>query len=118
MLRDKIFINEIPVKAIIGVNNEERVNKQKLIISLTLFVDMVKAGEKDDVTKTVDYFKLVSFVEDYVGETKFELLEALAANIAQKIFLEFNVLALKVKIQKPKALKQTKKVGIEIYREK
>ncbi len=118
MQKDKIFINKIPIKTIIGVNDDERVNKQKIIISLTLYVDVPKAGKQDNINQVISYYEVTEFVEDYVSKTKFLLLETLAENIVSKIFLNFNIFAIKLRIEKPKAIKQTKIVGVEIYRER
>ena len=44
--RDKIMIRELRVKAIIGVDDWERQNRQEIILNLTLSTDTARAGAR------------------------------------------------------------------------
>ena len=52
---DKIHIRDITLRCIIGVGDDERREKQDVIISVTLHADLAEAGRTDDFADTVDY---------------------------------------------------------------
>ena len=49
MTDDKLLINDLLVRGIVGLNDWEREKKQDILINLTVFVDTRAAGESDDV---------------------------------------------------------------------
>jgi FolB domain-containing protein len=55
---DKIYVNNLKVTTIIGINPSERVNKQEIIINLVLFTDIKQCAETDNIDFTTDYAKL------------------------------------------------------------
>ncbi len=64
---DKIHIRDLALRCIIGVNDDERREKQDVVINITMHTDISKAAATDDFSQTVDYKKvklqLVSLVE-------------------------------------------------------
>ena len=112
---DKIYIDDLRVDCIIGVNPEERINKQEVIISAVICIDLRKAGISDNLIDTVDYFCLCNHISNYVSASSFILLEALAEGIADIVLNTENVLGVKVLISKPEALVGAK-AKVEIVR--
>lgn len=112
----KIFIDDIQVEAIIGILPHERAQKQPLIISLELLTDISKAATTENLDDTCDYYAITQRIIEYVVNSEFKLLEALAENLAQLILQEFKVRWLQLKICKPKALSMARNVGIIIER--
>ena len=55
---DKIYIRDLAVRCIIGVNQDERTEKQDVIINVILFTDTRKAGKTDLLEDSVDYKKV------------------------------------------------------------
>ena len=55
---DKIFIKDLFLRCIIGINPEERTKKQDIIINVTLHADLASAGKSDDIEDTIDYKKM------------------------------------------------------------
>ena len=51
----KVFINDLVVRGIIGVNDSERESPQEIVINLDLFTDLRRAGATDDIADCVDY---------------------------------------------------------------
>ena len=49
---DKIIVRDLRVTAIIGVNPVERINKQNIIINLTMLYNLEKCGKSDDIQHT------------------------------------------------------------------
>jgi D-erythro-7,8-dihydroneopterin triphosphate epimerase len=52
---DKIHIRDILLRCVIGINPEERREKQDVVIDVTLYADLSLAGATDDFNNTVDY---------------------------------------------------------------
>jgi FolB domain-containing protein len=113
---DKIHIRDILLRCIIGVNPDERREKQDVVINLCLHADLRKAGRTDNFADTVDYKTVKQRVIKLVDSSKFFLVEALAEAIA-RICLEFPLVKqVDVRVEKPGALRFARTVGVEISR--
>jgi FolB domain-containing protein len=113
---DRIHIRELGVRCIVGVNPDERTNKQDVFISITLEADLRQPGQTDNIADTIDYKTLKKRVFDMVEKSSFYLIEALAQAIAD-ICLEWEqVKAATVTVDKPGALRFAKSVAVEITR--
>ena len=115
---DRIFIRDLCLPCIIGVHAWERERPQSVSINLDLEVKLQEAGEKDDLNLSVDYEALRNRIEDLVAPSRYFTLEALAENIARLCLVEPRVNAVRLRVEKPEILKDTRTVGIEIYRRK
>lgn len=113
---DTLFINDLTIPCIIGVFDYERMEKQNVIISISLFVDTKKAGETDNLKDTVSYQTIAKEVGDMVSKSKFQLLEKLAQEVANVCLKDKRVKQVKIHIEKPKAIKIAKSGAIEIIR--
>ena len=113
---DKILIHQLEVSCILGVTDEERKSPQKILIDLELITDHSKAAKSDDIQDAIDYDRVCKVVTRFVEESQFHLLEALAESVSELIFKEFPLNELKLKILKPKIIKNAKEVGVEIWR--
>ncbi|GAV23205.1 dihydroneopterin aldolase [Carboxydothermus pertinax] len=101
---DKIVIKGAVFYAYHGVLPEEKVLGQKFILDLELGLSLEAAGKRDDLTQTVSYKEVLEAVEDVVVNNRFNLIEALAEKIAQRILADFpRVLEVKVTVHKPGA---------------
>jgi FolB domain-containing protein len=52
---DQVFINDLLVRGIIGINDWEREKPQNINLNITLFADLRKAGLTDDIADSVSY---------------------------------------------------------------
>jgi len=115
---DKIIIRDLLARCIIGVNDDERCEKQDVVINIIISADLTKACRSDRFEDTVDYRALKKRIVDEVEASKFFLLEALAEKIAE-ICLETNgVCEAQVIVDKPSALRFARSVAVEITRRK
>jgi D-erythro-7,8-dihydroneopterin triphosphate epimerase len=115
---DKIIIKDLLARCIIGVNDDERREKQDVVITIAISADLKKACVTDDFNDTVDYRAIKKTVLSIVESSRYYLVEALAERIAQAC-LEFNgVSGALVQVEKPSALRFARSVGVEIYRER
>jgi len=113
---DTIYINDLVVKCIIGVFENERVKKQPIVINIALSVDTRKAALSDDLNDTVSYHDIYLEINDMVSKSKFFLLEKMAQEIANLCLKDKRVEQVVVHIEKPEAVKLGKSSAIEITR--
>ncbi|MEW6442497.1 MAG: dihydroneopterin aldolase [bacterium] len=113
---DRIFFRDMQIPCIIGVNDWEREIEQVVKIDLDLEVDLVKAGQEDDIRHTVDYKEVRDRVAFAVRASSCHLLEALAHKVAEASLADLRVQAVRVRLEKPGALRMTRTVGVEIRR--
>ena len=75
MILGRIFIKDLIVSCVIGVGEEERKTKQKLLVSVILWIDNIAVSSKtDNLGDTVNYSFLRKEIIAFVKASKFHLL--------------------------------------------
>lgn len=101
---DKILMSNLGFYGFHGLLKEESVLGQKFFLDIELDVDTKEAGLTDDMTKSVSYADAYEVVRDIVQNKRFNLLEALAENIANDVLEKFDLAkGIMVRIKKPEA---------------
>ncbi len=113
---DQILIRDLLLRTIIGINDEERRDRQDVLINIVLHADLRRAGKSDDIQDAVNYRTLVKRVIKLVEESQFYLVEKLAAEIAAICLDETRIERVQVRVEKPGALRFARSVGVEIDR--
>jgi dihydroneopterin aldolase/D-erythro-7,8-dihydroneopterin triphosphate epimerase len=104
------------MRCIVGVDDEERRDKQDVLIQITMHTDLRQAGRTDALEDTVDYRALKKRIIRLVEESRFYLIEALAQSIADECLRDSRVEQVEVAVEKPGALRFARTVGVEIVR--
>jgi FolB domain-containing protein len=113
---DRILITDLAVRCIIGVDEEERRERQDVLINLEIGADLSVACRSDRFEDTIDYRAMKKKVVAMAESSRYHLVEALAEAIAD-ICLGFpGVHEAKVRVEKPGALRFARSAGIEIIR--
>ncbi|MCL7454262.1 MAG: dihydroneopterin aldolase [Anaerolineae bacterium] len=115
-MSDQIVIKDLLLRTIIGINEEERRNRQDVLINITLHADTRPAGACDDIEDAVNYRTITKRVIKRVEESSFYLVEKMAAEIAEICLEDPRVEAVDVRVEKPGALRFARSVGLEIRR--
>ena len=115
---DQIIIKDLVARGIIGINDWERTKPQEILINLVLFTDLHEAGKSDDLQNSVDYRSIAKKVITHTETARRLTVEALATDLAQLCLEEPRVVKVKVRVEKPGAVRFSKSVGVEIEREK
>jgi FolB domain-containing protein len=115
---DRIVIKDLLVRCIVGVNEDERHEKQDVIINIALSTDLSKPGSTDDFADALDYREMKKKIVDIVQESNFFLIEALAENVAAVCLSNSKVEEVMITVEKPAALRFAKSVGVEITRKR
>ncbi|MCX7919422.1 MAG: dihydroneopterin aldolase [bacterium] len=115
---DRIIISDLTVRCIIGINPEERREKQDVVINIVLYADLMKAGKTDRFEDTVDYRAIKKKIVAQVETSQYFLIEALAESIANICLAHPFVQQVQVRVDKPAALRFARSVGVEIIRKR
>ncbi|RDU23877.1 2-amino-4-hydroxy-6-hydroxymethyldihydropteridine diphosphokinase [Anaerosacchariphilus polymeriproducens] len=101
---DQIKIKNLEVFAFHGVFEKERKNGQSFYVDATLYLDIHKAGETDDLSYSENYGEVCHFIHDFMRKNTFLLIESVAEKLAQSILLNFPLIQyLDLVIKKPQA---------------
>jgi len=115
---DRILISDLAVRCIIGVNEEERREKQDVVINLAIYSNLRKAGQSDRFEDTVDYRAIKKRIVSMAENSRYYLVEAMAEAIAEICLDHPAVTKVQVRVDKPGALRFARSVGVEITRER
>jgi D-erythro-7,8-dihydroneopterin triphosphate epimerase len=115
-MSDQIQIKDLLLRTIIGINEEERRNRQDVLINIVLHADTRAAGASDNINDAVNYRTIAKRVIERVEGSSFCLVEKMAAEIASICLQDPRVEAVDVRLEKPGALRFARSVGVEIQR--
>jgi FolB domain-containing protein len=113
---DQVIIKDLLVRGIIGINDWERVNIQDILINIILFAELQRAGESDDIADCVNYRTVAKKVQAHAENARRFTVEALAADIARLCLEDPLVQKVRVRVEKPGAVRFSNSVGVEIER--
>ena len=113
-----LFIKNLTVKCIIGVNPYEREREQEIRMQLFLWTDIAKASRSDNLEDTLDYSTIYKKVVQRVEHSKFYLIERLAYEVATICLQHPLTRKAKVIVEKTEALEKAESAGIELTLEK
>ena len=115
---DRILISDLRGRCVIGVDEEERREKQDVLVNLTIFTDLRRPGRSDRFEDAVDYRAIKKQIMAMLEGSGYYLVEALAEAIADICLEPPAVRRVQVRVEKPTALRFARSVGVEIVRQK
>jgi D-erythro-7,8-dihydroneopterin triphosphate epimerase len=113
---DRVFVRDLAIRCIVGIDEQERREKQDVLVHLTMHTDLRQAGRTDALEDTVDYRALKKRILHLVEDSCFRLIEALAQSIADECLRDEHVEQVEVVVEKPGALRFARTVGVAIVR--
>ncbi len=113
---DKIFIKDLAVNGIIGINDWERVNEQPILINVTLYGDISAVGSSDNLEEGVNYRTVAKKLIAHAQSSRRFTVEALATDLARLCLEEEGVEKVTMRVEKPGAVRYSESVGVEIER--
>jgi len=115
---DKVFIEDLMVRGVIGISEKERSQPQDIVINATLYTDISKGSSSDDIEDCVNYRTVAKAIISHIQKVSRFTVEALAEDIAGICLKTNDVQKAKIKVEKPGAVRFSKSVGVEITRKK
>jgi dihydroneopterin aldolase len=113
---DRIFLRGLTAQCIIGFIDWERRTPQTLLIDLEIPCDCTLAARHDRVEDTIDYKRVAKRVLAWLPETQFHLVETLAHQLALLLLAEFSLEWVRVSVNKPGAIRDSRDVGVSLER--
>ncbi len=113
---DVIFLHDLKIDTVIGIWDWERKIRQTVSIDLDMSTDIRKAAATDSVDDTLNYKLVAKRIQEFVAESSFQLVETLAERIAAIVLEEFDVSWVRVRVNKPGAIRNAQDVGVTIER--
>ena len=102
-MADRIELRGLTVRGNHGVFDHERRDGQDFIVDVTVWIDLGAAAASDQLTDTYDYGVLAQRAAAIVGGTARNLIETVAAEIAEDVMTDERVHAAEVVVHKPHA---------------
>lgn len=114
---DQVFIKDLLVRGILGINPEERVNRQDILVNVTMWADTRPAAHSDAIGEAVNYRTVAKAIIAHIEAGQPQLVERLVAEIAALCFrTDSRIEAVEVSVEKPGALRFARSVGVSIFR--
>ncbi|KAG5518848.1 hypothetical protein PMAC_002379 [Pneumocystis sp. 'macacae'] len=113
---DQFFVKKLSLFTIIGMNSEEMVNKQNIVINLILYKSPINLDRNYSIIHMYNIEKVLKEIIKYVESSSFKTIEALALSIARISCILHNIEKIKVNVEKPSALAFARSAGVEIVR--
>jgi dihydroneopterin aldolase len=102
-MSDQISLTGLRVRGFHGVFDQERRDGQDFVVDVVLETDTTAAAKSDDVADTVHYGDLAERLAAVVAGPPVNLIETLAARLADTCLSYSHVLAAEVTVHKPHA---------------
>lgn len=112
---DIIELKSIKLSALIGVYAIEQAIPQTIIVDIAYGIPP-QAFEGDMLGNTIDYDAVIHHIKTFVCTHAFHLLETLAEQLIQDLFITFPTPWIKLSIHKPFANLQVKEIILTIER--
>ena len=114
-MTDQICIKDLLLRTVIGINDEERRNKQDVLINITLYTDHTAAAS-DDIADTVNYRTIAKQTIQLVETSQFFLVEKMVLEIVDICLADPRVERAVVTVEKPGAVRFARSVGVTVDR--
>ena len=115
-IRRTVFIKDFIIQEIIGIHEHEKTKKQKIKFNIVVDVNQNAVPDEKDIKSIVDYEKITNKLENLVKNKKYNFLESLAEDSFKEIFEDKRINSVKIKIEKPDAIKNADSVGVEVLK--
>jgi D-erythro-7,8-dihydroneopterin triphosphate epimerase len=114
---DRIVIDDLLIRGIVGINPDERVNRQDIVVGVTMLADTTAAAASDDISDAVNYRTIAKEIIAHVEAGEPRLVERLADEIAALcLAADDRVAEVEVSVRKPGALRFARSVGVVVTR--
>jgi dihydroneopterin aldolase/D-erythro-7,8-dihydroneopterin triphosphate epimerase len=114
---DRIYIKDLVVLGIIGINPDERVTPQDVLVNATLWADTRPAAGSDAIDDAVNYRTVTKSIIAHIESGEPMLVERLVAELAAiALRSDERIQQVELTVEKPGALRHARSVGITVRR--
>ena len=115
-IKRTVFIKDFIIEEIIGIHKHEKIKEQKIKFNIVLDVNQSSVPDEKDIKSIVDYEKITNKLENLVKNKKYNFLESLVEDSFKELFEDKRINSVKIKIEKPDAIKNADSVGVEVLK--
>ncbi len=105
-------IKNLKLRIIVGINPEERIHKQDVLINITAEFDDSKVIQTEDINDTLNYRNLAKSIISFVEKSEFHLLETLVDKVLNLVMSNDMVIRASVEIDKTTVLRYCDSVSL------
>ncbi|KAG0299308.1 trifunctional dihydropteroate synthetase, partial [Dissophora globulifera] len=118
--QDIIFVKDLKLSCIIGVNPWEREEEQVVVLNLQIYPGMDDTPDRkaDYVSSTHNYRTIVRTITKYIEASSYKTVEAFVTSVARIAIEKCHVSKITVKMEKPSAIVFAGSAGVEITRDR
>ncbi len=113
---DVLVVEELSLIMSIGIYECEKVQAQRVFVSVEATTFPNKAHESDNIRDALSYEDMIQAITALSQGKHYDLVESFAEDIAVALFMEEQIETLKISVKKPDILDHVKSVGITIFR--
>ncbi|WP_447746432.1 dihydroneopterin triphosphate 2'-epimerase [Pseudomonas nicosulfuronedens] len=114
----RIRVKDLRVRTYIGIKEEEILNKQDVLINLTILYPAGDAVQVNDIDHALNYRTITKAIIAHVEENRFALLERLTQELLDLVMANPAVHYAEVEVDKPHALRFAESVSIALAAER
>jgi len=111
-----VFLRGLRIATVIGVHAWEKNIAQELVLDLEMAADVARAAASDRIEDALDYEAVSRRLREFVGASRFDLVETLAERCAEILRQEFGVPWVRLQVNKVGAVPDATAVGVIIER--
>lgn len=114
VIEQKIFVHDLELEMSIGVFDEEKTVKQRVLVNLELLVSPNTDWKRDNIDDVLSYATIVEEIKVLSSQGHTNLVETFAEMILESCFAYEAVMVASVSVEKPDIIKEAGSVGVEI----
>lgn len=114
----RIRVKDLRLRTFIGIKEEEVLNRQDVLINLTILYPAAQAVEVNQIDRALNYRTITKAVIHHVEENRFALLERLTQELLDLVMTHPEVEYAEVEVDKPHALRFAESVSITLSAER
>ena len=115
-IKRTVLIKDFIIYEIIGIHQNEKENKQKIIFNIVIDVNQNTYPDENNLSSIVDYEKITNKIQNLAKNKNYNFLESLAEDSFKEIFADKRINSVKIKIEKPDAIVNAQSVGVEVFK--
>ena len=110
----KVLIKDLVLNMFVGIHNFEKKKKQRVKFNLVININQNLVPNDKDLKSIVNYEQVIKVINKIIARKHYPLLETLAEKIFDKLFENFRIKKILLRIEKLDVIKNTTSVGIEL----
>ena len=110
----RIRVKDLRLRTYIGIKEEEILNRQDVLINLTMLYPAAEAVRENDIEQALNYRTITKAIIQHVEDNRFALLERLTQEILDLVMRYQQVRYAEVEVDKPHALRFAESVSITL----